>query len=128
VSKPAYYDWDAVRRGPIFCSPACGGRCTWAAHLAATAAADKLAREMGPGWTPHVWENLGWHYSVLSPCRRLKIHPGGGTFTAFLGSAASSGGVFAETARTPRAAIAAVRARAAAQLAESIAMLEACDQ
>ncbi len=30
----------------------------------AAAAAKKLAKLMGAGWKPRVWENLGWHYSA----------------------------------------------------------------
>jgi hypothetical protein len=24
--------WEPIRRGPIYCAPACGGGCTWAAY------------------------------------------------------------------------------------------------
>lgn len=56
--------WTPVRRGPVYCSPACGGGCTRAAYDAAREAAADLARDLGPGWAPHVWENLGWHYAA----------------------------------------------------------------
>lgn len=29
-----------------------------------TEAAADLARRMGDGWEPHVWENSGWHYKI----------------------------------------------------------------
>lgn len=31
----------------------------------ATEAAAKLAEELGPGWKPEVWENLGWHHKAV---------------------------------------------------------------
>lgn len=66
--------WKAVRRGAIYCAPACGMGCTKVAFDAATKKAEKLAHDMGPGWAPRVWENLGWHYSV-SFGGLIDIHP-----------------------------------------------------
>lgn len=54
-----------VRRGAIYCSPFCGHGCTWAKHQAAVKAAKALCKVLGKGWTPRVWENLGWHYEAL---------------------------------------------------------------
>lgn len=54
--------WRAVRRGRVYCSPACGAGCTHAAYLKATRKALALAKRMGPGWAPRVSENMGWHY------------------------------------------------------------------
>lgn len=52
--------------GQFYCSPRCGSgkfcRREW--YDIATARATELATRMGDGWTPHVWENLGWHYSA----------------------------------------------------------------
>lgn len=48
----------------IYCSPACGGLCTYAAYTRAIHASAALARKLGPGWKPKVWENLGWHWRV----------------------------------------------------------------
>ncbi|KKN04085.1 hypothetical protein LCGC14_1101020 [marine sediment metagenome] len=72
--------------------------------------AELLARTLGPGWTPLVWENLGWHYAVRSPCGLLSVHPLFGTgFTAFLSdSIGGIGGKWAEHGDTPREAIDAV--------------------
>lgn len=53
-----------VRKGDIYCSPACGYKCTWAAYQLATRRAKALCKLLGPGWEPHVWENGGWHYKV----------------------------------------------------------------
>jgi hypothetical protein len=46
---------------------------TKAAHDKAVKDAARLAKRMGPGWEPEVWENLGWHYSVRKGV--CSIHP-----------------------------------------------------
>ena len=65
--------WTPRHRGHIYCSPACGGRCTREAFEISTQRAKALCRRMGSGWKPKVWENLGWHYKVVSPCNRMTI-------------------------------------------------------
>jgi hypothetical protein len=54
--------WKAVRRGDVYCAPACGGGCTWAKYQEARRLATNLARRLGRGWKPALSENLGWHY------------------------------------------------------------------
>ena len=56
--------WKPVKRGKTYCSPACGMGCTEAAHCKAVNESKALAKRMGKGWRPKVWENLGWHYVV----------------------------------------------------------------
>lgn len=97
--------WTPRRRGHIYCAPACGGRCTLAQYHAAKLAGQKLCERLGRGWKPRVWENLGWHYKAISACGRWKVHGSDRCFTALLGDADSPGGKWAETARTPEAAI-----------------------
>lgn len=104
--------WDPVRQGARFCAPACGRGCTHAEWRAATAAADKLCADLGAGWVPDVWENLGWHYSAISACGRWKVHGHSSGYTAFLGEAGCSGGRWAESGVTPQAAIRATWAAA----------------
>lgn len=90
--------WKPVRRGAIYCSPACGGGCTYEAYLQATIAAHKLALQCGTGFTPRVWENLGWHYAANSKSNQIKVHPYGGGirgYTVFFGSPDSPGGKYA---------------------------------
>ena len=48
----------------VFCSPKCGHRCTKARHDLAWQRARALAKRLGDGWEPRVWENMGWHYDV----------------------------------------------------------------
>jgi hypothetical protein len=57
-------DWKPARRGKTYCSPACGMGCTETAHCNAVNESKALAKRMGKGWKPRVWENLGWHYAV----------------------------------------------------------------
>lgn len=56
--------WTPVHRGNVYCSPRCGGGCTWAAHQKAVRDADALAHRIGDGWEPDVWENMGWHWRI----------------------------------------------------------------
>lgn len=62
--------WKPVLNGNIYCSPACGGKCTKAEHDDAQEAGEILAALLGPGWRPRVWENMGWHYSAEIPGAR----------------------------------------------------------
>lgn len=59
-------DWTPRLSGSIFCSPACGGKCTKSAYDKAQRKAAALCDRLGPGWTPRVHENLGWHYSAIN--------------------------------------------------------------
>ena len=61
------------RDGKIYCSPRCGFNCTKAEFDEATEDANSLAALMGDGWTPNVWENWGWNYSVIKG--RATIYP-----------------------------------------------------
>ena len=57
--------WTPKLDGVIYCSPACGGKCKKSDFDTATTAAHTLVRQLGHGWEPHVWENLGWHYEAV---------------------------------------------------------------
>ncbi len=54
--------WKPVRNGEKYCSPACGHDCTHVSFEAATKNAAALVERLGPGWKPHVWENVGWYF------------------------------------------------------------------
>lgn len=123
TKKPKKLSWKAKRKGTIYCAPACGGGCTWAAYRRARHRAKRLAKHMGKGWTIRVHENLGWHYNVVSPCGRIKLHedwrrgkPNASAvdqlavlvpsrYTAFLGDPDSPGGRWVEDGDTPEEAI-----------------------
>lgn len=58
-------DRDKPRRyGDAYCSPGCGFKCSRKAYDRAVKESDALAKRLGHGWTPRVWENFGWNYSV----------------------------------------------------------------
>lgn len=77
--------------------------------------------DAGTDWHLHVWENLGWHANLVSPCGRLKLYwstlPSGDTrYVAYLGDTDTPGGYWTGTADTPQAAIAKVVAAGRAEL------------
>jgi len=101
--------WKPRLYGPMdetYCSSACGGGCTRESYEKAHEVSKKLASRLGKGWTPRVWENLGWHYCVISPCKRIKVHYNNvNSYTAYLGVPDSVGGSWAENGKTPESAI-----------------------
>jgi len=107
-------DWVPVRRGDAYCSPACGGGekvCSMEHYERAVDAANELARDLGDGWEPEIWENLGWHARVNSSCGRISVHipllPRDVSYMAFLGPRRlKPAGKWAEHGRTAREAIA----------------------
>lgn len=54
-----------LKRGHIYCSPACGRGCTLNEYEAASKTAMWMVGVLGEGWIPNVWENLGWHCSAV---------------------------------------------------------------
>lgn len=66
--------WTPVRRGDVYCSPGCGMGCTVYDFEAAQTNAHALASVLGPKWKPHVWENLGWHYSATLYMEDIDCH------------------------------------------------------
>lgn len=56
--------WIPVLKGEIFCSPACGGKCKKSAYDKAIQISNEIAAQLGEGWLPKVYENLGWHWKV----------------------------------------------------------------
>lgn len=41
-------------------------------HKSTMKLAERWAEKTGPGWTTYVWENQGWHWQIISPCRRFE--------------------------------------------------------
>lgn len=103
--------WTPVRRGHIYCSPACGGKCTWANYQKAVKDSAALAKSLGKGWTTNVTENLGWHWDVQSPCGHLRVSGpyacrDENSFHAFVGDVGDWGtGDFSEHGNTPKEAM-----------------------
>lgn len=125
-SKPVERDWTPVRRGAIYCSPACGFSCTWEAHEAAKVKGETLAKRCGPGYTFEVHENGTWNYRAVSPCQRIGVHEHGRQYLAFLGDAEHHGvlGRYSEWGSTPQKAIANALAAARAHLASIEKLIE----
>jgi hypothetical protein len=75
----------------------------------AQAAGEALLTQLGNqwhNWRINVWENLGWHAEILSPCGRLKVRRiYTGQCVAYLGEATSAGGFWVGSGATPSAAI-----------------------
>jgi hypothetical protein len=66
-------DWNPVKKGGVYCSPACGRGCTNKEYRQAWSDANKLLKKMkSKGWEVRVWENLGWHYELVS--RHISLH------------------------------------------------------
>lgn len=106
-------DWTPVRNGDAYCSPACGGGpvlCSFKRFVHASEVATEVARDLGNGWKPQVFENLGWHARVVSPCGRINVslptRLNDTGYTAFLGPKSTQpGGKWAESGSTPGEAI-----------------------
>jgi len=95
----AALSWKPIRVGVAYCSPACGGGCTYAEYLAAIKKGDALAAKCGPGYTRRVHENLGWHFCAEFKSIRVYQH----TSKNFW---ASVNGLYSGSASTPKQAIA----------------------
>lgn len=93
-----------------YCASWCGRGCTRAEFEKANRKARKLANQLGKGWEPFVWENLGWYWSAVNG--GMKVHPSFDGYTAFLGEPDNSGGRWAEHGNTPKAAVDNVIAKA----------------
>lgn len=91
--------WIPRRNGNTHCSPACGHGCTIQDYREANKAALDLAKRLGTGWVPDVWENIGWHHAALSPGRNIRVLPTKTSgYIAFLSGEA-------ETGETPEKAV-----------------------
>lgn len=68
VEKP----WKPSKRTG-YCDPRCGGGHTRAEYLKARRAARELVALLGPGWTPRVWDNMGWHVEAVHERAHLSV-------------------------------------------------------
>jgi hypothetical protein len=92
---------------------------------------DALARELGEGWTPRVWENLGWHYSAMSSSDTISVHQtySNNRYLALAHTSGGSGGQPGLTGQgdTPRKAVEDTIARIRAEIAKLESWLEGVD-
>jgi len=115
--------WTPVRRGAAYCSPGCGRGCTHREYRRAAGDCVKLCAALGRGWTPHVWENLGWHHAAVSPCGRVKVHPASSGWMAFLSGVGESGGLWVGSSRTAKGSVRDVVRIAKGEVARLAAMV-----
>lgn len=117
--------WKPVAGRDTLCAPGCGRGCTKKEHDRAVREGARLALSLGSGWSPEIWENLGWHWAAISPCGRIKVHPSSATgFHAFLGEPGCAGGRWAVYGKTARSSVRNVVRAARAELSKIGAMIE----
>lgn len=75
-------EWTPILDDDVYCSPRCGFRCKKADYDRAVAAADDVVRELGEGWSPRVWENMGWYSEARRGSMTVRIDRRDGTFDA----------------------------------------------
>ena len=93
--------WIPVLDGKIYCSPACGFKCTKKAYDEAFIAANKLASKLGTQWQSEVWENLGWHWKVTCSKVAVRVSSNGD----YLATIASYNSQYSEKASSPKEAL-----------------------
>jgi hypothetical protein len=127
--KNSERNWVPVRRGDTYCSPACGGRCTWTEYLKAKYKAEELVKELGPGWKERVHENLGWYWGAEDSTTCLNVSPSTHKgrvqgYSAYLNEAGQGpGGRWVGEGKTPKAAVADAIRQAKVELEGILAMV-----
>lgn len=101
--RDATRDWTPKRVGDRYCSPGCGGGCTYHAFAMAKQKARALCTMLGPSWKPRVWENLGWFYEATLGLVTVSANYRGG-YTACL----HIGPNYFMDRKTPKAAVNAI--------------------
>src|SRR5882724_6015615 len=86
-------DWTPIKRGDMYCSPACGGNCKRSAYDAAVKRAkDAIASMPHPqNWEMRLNENMGWYSSIFCGGMTIICEPHG-SFWALLSSDKEGGG------------------------------------
>ena len=74
------------------CADWCGGGCTQEQYDEAVHKGNRMAQELGEGWTLDVWENRGWHYATVSPSQTIRVYPSGLSYIAFINAFQQAGG------------------------------------
>lgn len=69
-----------------------------------------VAMSLGRGWTSVVHENLGWHWTAVSECGRIRVSGGylelnPKRFSAMLCRPGDVAGLYVADGRTPRSAV-----------------------
>lgn len=124
----AHFGRPAVRDGSTYCAPWCGAKCTWDAFQLATRKADALAKMLGEGWKPRVWENMGWFYEVHNGI--LEIHPHHNRLqskTTYSAWCQSSPQVIGDDCSTPQAALRVLKKKMEAHMKEQAVAFRALE-
>lgn len=115
--------WTATRRGAIYCSAGCGANCTWKAYCDAVKRGAAIARQLGKGWAPQIWENFGWHYCAIYASGTIRASKSSAGYTAYFG--ANGGGRWTGFGATPIGAVRRAMIAATAERDEITAMIVA---
>lgn len=68
-------NWKPIRRGKTYCSPACGAGCTHAEYLKAKSDSAAVIEQLKTkGWKSYVWENMGWHWTLVNARCGISLH------------------------------------------------------
>ena len=79
--------WKPVGGSHLYCSAHCQAGCTKADFDWATEQAAQLAKDLGPGWKPEVWENRGWFARATRGVAEVHVHrnaSGENTYSAYI--------------------------------------------
>jgi hypothetical protein len=95
-----------------------------AAYEKAVKDSKAIAAKLGKGWKIRVWENLGWHWEVLSKCGRLRVGKSAVGYNAGIGESGDSGTHWYAHGKTPAAAIKRVLAVARGEIAALQSLVE----
>jgi hypothetical protein len=109
--------WTPKLEGAIYCSPACGGCCKKEDFDRASERAHAVAKMLGAGWVPRVWENLGWHFDVSKGLATVSS-PAEGDYEAVLQFTLDGHGTdyFKSVKSCPREAVESVHADVGARI------------
>lgn len=76
--------WEPIRAGDVYCSPACGADCKYSDYEKATSQARALCDELGSGWEPLVWENMGWYFAAKNGDAQIRKTAWGGYWVSIM--------------------------------------------
>lgn len=113
--------WKAQKKGPIYCAPACGGGCLRSEFEEATKKAEALAKRTGKHFRARVWENLGWHWSVVAGNVTVRLERDGKSYSA------NHENRYWVYAKTPKKALEKLRAEIQKHIAKEQAKLDEID-
>lgn len=125
--------WTPVANGEFYGSPGCCNAkfCKREDYDRAVEHAAATAAALGEGWSPHVWENLGWHASATKGSISVSVildRNGfkGGPMHRIVSYSAFSDSRYSGSGKTPFLAICAMRREAEAERDRCERIMEEC--